>query len=57
MGIRRHFGRRRKRKRGRGIPYVYKNKIYFGKRPQTGKGFVSKVLAHLLQNVGNIISI
>ena len=57
MGIRRHFGRRRKRKRGRGIPYVYKNKIYFGKRPQTRKGVVSKVLGHLLQNVGDIIGI
>ena len=57
MGRRRHFGRRRRRKRGRDIPYVCKNKIYFGKRPQTSKGVVSKVLAHLLQNVGDIIGI
>ena len=56
MGRRRHFGRRR-RKRGRGIPYVYKNKIDFGKRPQTGKGVASKVLAHLLKNLGDIIGI
>ena len=52
MGRRRCFGRRRGRK-----PYIYKNKIYFGKRPQTGKGVVSKALAHLLQNVGDIIGI
>ena len=56
MGRRRHSGRRR-RKRGRGISYVYKNKIYFGKRPQTAKGVVSKVLAHLLQIAGDIIAI
>ena len=55
MGRRRHFGRRRRKKRGRGIPYVYRNKIYFGKRPQTSKGVVSKVLAHSLQIVGDII--
>ena len=55
------MGRRkstRKRKiRGRSTPYVLKNIIYSGKRAQTGKGVVSKVLAHLLQNVGNIIGI
>ena len=37
MGRKRHSGRRRRRKRGRGIPYVYKNKVYFGERPQTGQ--------------------
>ena len=57
MGRRRHSGRRRRRKRRRGISYVYKNKIYFGKRPQTAKGVVSKVLAHLLQIAGDIIAI
>ena len=41
----------------RDIPYVHKNKIYFEKRPQTGKGVVSKVLTHLLQNVGDTIVI
>ena len=30
--------------------------VYFGK-PQTGKGVVSKMLAHLLKNAGDIIGI
>ena len=57
MGRKKRFGRRKRRKRGKGLPYVYENRIYFGKRRQTGKGVVSKVLAHLLQNVGDIIGI
>ena len=54
---RKRFPRKRKRttKRGRGIPYIYKNRIYLGKRPQTGSGAVSHVIAHLLENVGDII--
>ena len=57
MGRRRRSrGRRRKRKRGSGLPYVYKNKVYFGK-PQTRKGVVSKILANLLKNAGDIIDI
>ena len=54
---RRKYPNRRRKKRGRGLPYIYRNKVYFGKRPQTGKGIVSKVLVHLLQNVGDIIGI
>ena len=57
MGRRKRFGRRKRRKRGKGLPYVYENRIYFGKRPQTAKGVVSKVLAHLLPSVGDIIGI
>ena len=53
---RRSSGRRRKRKRGSGLPYVYKNKVYFGK-PQTRKGVVSKILANSLKNAGDIIDI
>ena len=49
--------KRRSRKRGRGIPYIYKNKLYLGKKPQTGSGVVSKVLASLLQNIGNVIGL
>ena len=56
MGRRKCPNRKRK-KRGRGLPYVCRNKVYFGKWPRTGKGVVSKVLAHLLQNVGDIIGI
>ena len=49
--------RRRTTKRGRGIPYIYKNRIYLGKRPQTGFGAVSRVTARLLENVGNVIGL
>ena len=49
---------KRKRKiRGRGKPHIYQNRIHFGKRPQTGEGVVSTVLANLLKNVGTIIGI
>ena len=50
-----YYKKRRDRKRGRGIPYIYKNKVHLGKRPQTGIGAVSKIIAHLLENVGNVI--
>ena len=57
MGRGRHSSsRRRKKKRGSGLPYVYKNRVYFGK-PQTGKGAVSKNLANLLKSAGDIIGI
>ena len=55
-GQRRGSSSRRRRTRGRGLPYIYKNRVYFGK-PQTGKGVVSKMLAHLLKNAGDIIGI
>ena len=43
---------KRKRKiRGRGTPDFLKNKIFFGKRAQTGKGVVSNALPPLLQYV------
>ena len=54
---RRTYPNRRRKERGRGFTYVFRNKIYFGKRPQTSKGVISKVFAHLLQNVGDIIGI
>ena len=34
--------KRRGRKRGREIPYIYKNQVYLRKRPQTGSGVLSK---------------
>ena len=37
--------RRRRKKRGKGLPYIFKNKVYLGKRPQTGTGAVSRVIA------------
>ena len=39
---------------GRGIPYIYKNKLFW-KNTQTGTGVVSEVTAHLLESVGNNI--
>ena len=54
MGRRsRSSSRRRRRKKGSELPYVYKNRVYFGK-PQTGKGVV---LANLLKSAGHIIGI
>ena len=47
--------RRRRKKRGKGLPYIFKNKVYLGKRPQTGTGAVSRVIARLLENVGDVI--
>ena len=52
---RRRIGRRRVR--GRRIPYLFKNKVYLGKRPQKGSGALSRVLAKLLENVGSVLGI
>ena len=49
--------RRRTTKRGRGIPYIYKNRIYLGKRLQLSSGAVSRVITHLLENVGDVIGL
>ena len=48
---------RTRRVRGRGIPYIFKNKVYLGKRPQKGSGALSRVLAKLLENVGSVVRI
>ena len=58
MRRRRHYRRKRRdTKRGRGIPYIYNNRIYLGKRPQKGTGAVCQVIARLLENVGNAIGL
>ena len=44
-----------RRKRERGLPYVYKNKVYLGKRMQKGSGVLSRVLAKLLVGAGDIV--
>ena len=49
--------KKRYKKSGRGIPYVYNNRIYFGKKPQKETGPISKVLGYLLRNVGDIIGL
>ena len=54
MRRRRQFGTKKRKKRGKGIPYTYKNRIYFWKRPQTGSGVVSRIIARLLENVGDV---
>ena len=57
MRRRRRIRRRRLRKRGRGIAYIFKNKVYLGKRPQKGSGAIFKIVARALENVGNVIKI
>ena len=54
---RRKYYKIKRKKRGKGLPYIYKNKVYLGKRPQTGTGAVSRVMACLLENVGDIIGL
>ena len=57
MRRKRYHKKKRGRKRGRGIPYVYKNRVYLGKRSQTGTGAVSKIIARLLESVGDVIGL
>ena len=51
------YRRRRRIRRGRGIPYVSRNKVYFGNGKQTGSGAISRLLAKSLQGVGDIIGV
>ena len=51
------YRRRRRVRRGRGIPYISRNKVYFGKGKQTGSGVISRLLAKALQGVGDIIGV
>ena len=46
-----------RRKMGRGLPYVYKNKVYFGKKLQKGLGILTNLLVKILIEAGNIASI
>ena len=48
---------KKKEKRGKGLPYIFKNKVYLGKIPQTGTGVVSRVIPRLLANVGDVIGL
>ena len=48
---------RKHKKRGRGVPYIYNNTVYFRKKTQKGTGAVS-LLAKLLSNVvGGVIGL
>ena len=44
------------RSRGKGLPYVYNNKVYLGKKPQIGSGAISKVLSRLIPILGPVVS-
>ena len=46
-----------RRKRGRGLPHVYKNNFFLGKRLQKGSGVLSHVLAKLLVGAGDIVTL
>ena len=47
---------RRRSKRGKGIPYVYQNRVDLGKKTtQVGRGAVSKTIDCILETVGTII--
>ena len=49
---------RRRSKRGRGIPYVYQNRVYLGKKPkQVGRGAVLKTIGCILETVRTIIGL
>ena len=43
------YRRRRRARRGRGIPYVSCNKVYFGKGKVTGGGVITRLLAKALK--------
>ena len=57
MTRRKQTKKRKLKKRGREIPYICKSRIYFGKKPQTGTGVVSKVVVRLLESVGDAIGV
>ena len=49
MRRKRQYEKKKQKKRGRRIPYIYKDRIYFGKKTETGTGVVLKVIAHLFK--------
>ena len=57
MRRRRRTTKRRFKLRGKRVPYTFKNRIYFGRKAQSGSGALSTVIAKILQNVGNVIGI
>ena len=50
------YRRRRRARRGKGIPYVSHNKFYFGKGQREG-GVITRLLAKALQGVEDIIGV
>ena len=51
------YRRRRRARRGRGIPYISRDKVYFGRGKQTRSGVITRLLAKALQGVGDIIGV
>ena len=51
------YRRRRRARRARGIPYISRNKVYFGRGKQTGSGVITRLLAKALQGVGDTIGV
>ena len=47
---------KRRHTRGKGLPYVYNNKVYLGKKPQKGSGAISKILSNLIPIVRQAVS-
>ena len=47
---------KRRRTRGKGLPYVYNNKVHLGKKPQKVSGAISKILSSLIPIVGPVAS-
>ena len=50
------YRRRRRARRGRGIPYVSRNKVYFGKG-QRGGVVITQLPAKAFQGAGDIIGV
>ena len=46
-----------RRKTVRGLPYVYRNKVYLGKRSQKGLGILTNLLAKILVGAGNVVGV
>ena len=46
---------KRGRTRGKGLPYIYNNKVYLGKKPQKGSEAISKILSSLILIVGQVV--
>ena len=42
--------------RGKGLPYIYNDKVYLGKKPQKGSGALSKILSSLIPIVRWVVS-
>ena len=51
------ISRRRHARTGRGIPYISRNKVYFGRGKQTGSGVITRLLTKALQVVADIIGV